>query len=145
MYASQSPQDNEPIFKIQSSVLNWEFELRNLMRIHESIPLRDVSIWQHRIVKALSRLPYCKGTNILKSESQEIMAEVRCNLKDISSNAEGVLKDYMNILKAHIVGDKNTSFVFDATEDGFDLYFSAWDENEGLFAAVIRSQYTKAV
>jgi len=104
--------------------------------------MRDASVWEHKVGTGLKKLPYLASINpIRNSDENEFSVLMRVNLKDVGSNIEGVLKDYMSILKNYVIGNKKCSYFIQQTSEGFDYMLAIIDEDSCYVTINIKTSF----
>lgn len=129
--------------KIAQSALNWEMEVRTWKSTFSPISMRDISLWEQKVTSALKKLPYLKSLNTLKTDDNDRHLTLKVILKDVESNQDGVLKDFMTVFSNYVVGDKRSLAIFTQTSDGFNLDFAALDRDECFVIAQVRAAYDR--
>lgn len=103
--------------------------------------MRDVTLFEHKITEALKRLPYLQNMRVVRSDDTHLV--FRIQLKDVGSNADGVFKDFTNVLRSGLIGDRKCLTVYTPNTDGFDYSLALLDSENNYFLGELQVTYNK--
>lgn len=127
--------------KQHSSRLDYELEVRNWRQGYSPISMRDITLFEHKITAAIRRLPYLQNLRAVRTDDTHLV--FRIMLKDVGSNADGVFKDFTNVLNSGVVGNKVALSVYSPTADGFEYSLALLDDEKNYFLAALQVSYNK--
>ncbi len=125
-----------------SSKTSFDTEVRSFRASFSPAAMRDISVWEHKVGTAMKKLPYLASFNPIKNvDTDEFFVLARVHLKDIGSNLDGVLKDYLSVIRSYVVGNKRCSYFVAQTSEGFDYMLSIIDEDNCYVTINIKTSF----
>lgn len=118
-------------------------EVKQWRNNYNPVAQRDLALWEHKLTTALKKLPYLSHIKFTQPEwSVDNHLIVKAQLKDIKSNADSVVKDFMTLLHNYVIGPKQAVSALLNTPEGFTMDIAILDEDQCYFLLKLQTAYS---